>query len=321
MTQKPLLLLSLLALAAALPLAGQTTAPKAAAPAHGTAATAAHRPAGGCVTPAPEISPKIPALPASAPCAKTLYTVTRVPAMKLDYASPLVSPAVREQLSGGPATFSLDYVDTKIGTGDPVVPAKCISVQYTGYLAKDGTKFDSSKDRPGSQPISFLYGGHQVIPGWDTGFEGMKMGGERRLFIPYELAYGENGRGPIPAKAELIFDVEAVSQADPRPGAPPGGQCQKAPPPPAQRPVPPGAKPNAPAGTTPPAGSGTTPPPAGTTPPAAGATPPASGTSTPPGGTGTTPPSSTPPSTTPPSTTPPSTTPPGSTPPSSTKPQ
>lgn len=294
MTQKPLFRLSLFAVAAALPLAAQTSAPKAAAP-HGTAATTAHRPAGGCVTPAPEISPKIPALPASAPCVKTLYTVTRVAAMKLDYASPLVSPAVREELGGGPSTFSLDYVDTKLGTGEPVEAKKCLNVQYTGYLAKDGTKFDSSKDRPGAQPIAFLYGGHQVIPGWDTGFEGMKMGGERRLFIPYELAYGENGRGPIPARAELIFDVQAVSQADPRPGAPPGGQCTKPPAPPPQRPVPPAAKPNPPAGATPPAGTGT--PPAGTS------TPPAGTSTTPPAGSSTTPPQSKPPSSNPPSST------------------
>jgi peptidylprolyl isomerase len=253
----------------------------------------------------PELSPKIPALPATVPCAKTLYTVTRVPAMKLDYASPLVSAPVREELNGGPATFSLNYIDTKLGTGEPVVQHKCINVQYTGYLM-DGTKFDSSRDRPGAQPISFLYGGHQVIPGWDTGFEGMKMGGERRLFIPYELAYGENGRGPIPAKAELIFDVEAVSQSEPRAGAPPGAQCSKPPTPP-QRPQPPagaGAKPAPPAGTTPPAST----PPASTTPPAG----------TPPAGT---PPASTPPaSTTPPAGTPPAGTPPASTPPASTPP-
>jgi len=294
-----------LLLAAALPLAAQTTAPKTSAPAHTAAGTAAHHAApGGCVT-LPELSPKIPALPATVPCAKTLYTVTRVPAMKLDYASPLVSAPVREELNGGPATFSLNYIDTKLGTGDPVVQHKCINVQYTGYLM-DGTKFDSSRDRPGAQPISFLYGGHQVIPGWDTGFEGMKMGGERRLFIPYELAYGENGRGPIPAKAELIFDVEAVSQSEPRAGAPPGAQCSKPPTPP-QRPQPPagaGAKPAPPAGTTPPAST----PPASTTPPAG----------TPPAGT---PPASTPPaSTTPPAGTPPAGTPPASTPPASTPP-
>ena len=281
MTRTTLYCTSLLLAAAALPLAAQTTAPKTTTPpAHTAAGTATHRAAPGCVT-LPELSPKIPALPPSVPCAKTLYTLTRVPAMKLDYASPLVSAPVREELNGGPATFSLNYIETKLGTGDPVVQHKCINVQYTGYLT-DGTKFDSSRDRPGAQPIAFLYGGHQVIPGWDTGFEGMKMGGERRLFIPYELAYGENGRGPIPAKAELIFDVEAVSQTEPRAGAPPGAQCSKPAPPPQRQPPPAGAgpKPAPPAGATPPASSTTLPP---------SSTPPAS-----------TPPSSTPPASTPP---------------------
>ena len=235
---------------AAWPLAAQT---KSSTSATRRPTTAAHHAAGGCVT-VPSLSPKIPALPATAPCVKTLYTVTHMPTMKLEYASPLVSEGVRQELGEGSETFSLDYVDTKIGTGAPVEPHKCLSVQYTGYLT-NGTKFDSSRDRPGNQPIDFLYGGHQVIPGWDTGFEGMHLGGERRLFIPYQLAYGENGRGPIPPKAELIFDIEAVSQSDPRVGAPPGGQCMQAPVVPPHRPD------------TPPAGAApkgaTSPPPEG----------------------------------------------------------
>jgi len=206
--------------------------------------------------------------------------------MKLDYASPLVSEGVRQELGQSTETFSLDFVDSKVGAGALVEPHKCLSVRYTGYLA-DGTKFDSSRDR-GDQPIEFLYGAHQVIPGWDTGFEGMHMGGERRLFIPWQLAYGENGRGPIPPKAELIFDVEAVSQSDPRAGAPPGAQCS--------RPVPPPHRPEGP-----PAGAA----PKGATPPA-GATPPPNGATPPPAATGTTPPngSSTPATSTPPQTKP-----------------
>lgn len=195
--------------AACLPLAAQTSA----TPAHTHERTA--RAAGGCATPAPAISPKIPALPPAYPCVKSLYTVTRLPETKLDYVSPLVGDEVRESLGGRPLTFSLDYVDVQEGTGEPVMPHQYLTVSYTGYLASDGTKFDSSEDHPNKQPIIFQYGEHHVIPGWDTGFEGMRVGGRRRLYIPWELAYGENGRPPvIPPKAELVFDVEVVSQSD-----------------------------------------------------------------------------------------------------------
>lgn len=259
-----------LAAAAALPLAAQTGTPTTTH--HPATGTAAHHEAGGCVT-APELSPKIPALPASAACVKTLYTMTRMPTMRLDYASPLVSHTVREELGEGPLTFSLQYADSKAGTGAAVVGHKCVSVQYTGWLT-DGTKFDSSHDRPGAEPIAFLYGGHHVIPGWDTGFEGMHVGGQRRLFIPWELAYGETGRGPIPPKAELVFDVEVVGQSEPHAGGPPGSECGANPM--AGRPQ---GQPRP--GTMPPGATGRPPvtPPPGTTP---GAQAPPNGSNTPP---------------------------------------
>jgi peptidylprolyl isomerase len=59
-----------------------------------------------------------------------------------------------------------------------------------------------------------------VIIGWDQGFEGMRVGGKRRLFIPYQLAYGDKGREPIPPKADLIFDIELVGVRDPNAPAP-----------------------------------------------------------------------------------------------------
>ncbi len=162
----------------------------------------------------PALSPKLPALPPGTPCAKPLYTITTVPAVKLDYVSPLEGPELRETLGLASSSFSLSYIDTKIGTGELAAPHKWYSIHYTGYLV-DGTKFDSSLDR--GEPISIPYGQHKVIPGWDTGFDGMHVGGKRRLFIPYQLAYGANGQGPIPAKSELIFDVELVAQSDTQP--------------------------------------------------------------------------------------------------------
>jgi peptidylprolyl isomerase len=85
---------------------------------------------------------------------------------------------------------------------------KQVTVHYTGYLT-DGTKFDSSIER--GQPIPFMLGSGQVIKGWDEGIALLHVGEKARLVIPYQLAYGEGGRPPIiPAKADLIFDVELV---------------------------------------------------------------------------------------------------------------
>lgn len=106
---------------------------------------------------------------------------------------------------------SLRYIDITQGSGALAAAGKRYTVHYTGWL-KDGTKFDSSLDR--KEPFQFVQGRRQVISGWDMGFEGMKVGGKRRLFIPYQMAYGETGTGPIPPKAELIFDMELLDVAD-----------------------------------------------------------------------------------------------------------
>ena len=106
------------------------------------------------------------------------------------------------------------YIEVSAGTGKLAEPGKVYVVHYTGWL-KDGTKFDSSRDR--TEPLSFEQGKRKVIPGWDAGFEGMRVGGKRRFIIPYQLAYGEKGRGKIPPKAELIFDVELMDVKDPPP--------------------------------------------------------------------------------------------------------
>lgn len=131
--------------------------------------------------------------------------------------------------------FSLREIDVAPGTGALVSPRKCLYAHYTGWLT-DGKKFDSSRDTMPNgkprEPISFPQGGRRVIAGWDAGFEGMRVGGRRRLIIPYQLAYGELGRPPvIPPKAELIFDVELMAIADTLPRTEAVARGQPAPPP------------------------------------------------------------------------------------------
>lgn len=107
--------------------------------------------------------------------------------------------------------YSMRYIEVAAGSGKLAEPGKVYVVNYTGWLY-DGTQFDSSAGR---DPISFEQGKRKVIPGWDAGFEGMRVGGKRRFLIPYQLAYGEKGRGKIPPKADLIFDVELLDVKDP----------------------------------------------------------------------------------------------------------
>jgi FKBP-type peptidyl-prolyl cis-trans isomerase FkpA len=102
----------------------------------------------------------------------------------------------------------LKYEDLKEGSGDAAKSGDQVEVHYTGWL-KDGTKFDSSKDR--GKPFNFELGAGKVIKGWDEGVAGMKVGGKRKLTIPSELGYGKRGYPPvIPANAELTFEVELL---------------------------------------------------------------------------------------------------------------
>lgn len=101
----------------------------------------------------------------------------------------------------------LKTVDVIVGTGDVASSGKVLTVNYVGALT-DGKVFDSSYTR--GEPFQFILGVGQVIPGWDIGLAGMKVGGKRRLTIPSELAYRSQAVGGIPANSTLIFEVELL---------------------------------------------------------------------------------------------------------------
>lgn len=101
--------------------------------------------------------------------------------------------------------------DLEEGTGAEAKAGDAVTVQYVGVNYKTGKEFDASWDR--GEPFTFTLGAGEVIPGWDQGVEGMKVGGRRELIIPPELGYGPAGAPPaIPPNETLIFvvDLEAV---------------------------------------------------------------------------------------------------------------
>jgi peptidylprolyl isomerase len=96
-----------------------------------------------------------------------------------------------------------------VGTGPEAKAGDSVTVNYVGVLYKGGKEFDSSWKR--NEPFTFALGKGQVIPGWDQGVAGMKVGGRRELIIPAELAYGKNGSPPtIPPNSPLVFVVDLL---------------------------------------------------------------------------------------------------------------
>ena len=97
--------------------------------------------------------------------------------------------------------------DLVVGEGARVDSGDVVTVHYTGWLP-NGNAFDSSRER--DQPFEVAIGYGRVIPGWDQGVVGMREGGQRKLVIPPAMAYGQEGRGPIPSNSTLVFEVEVV---------------------------------------------------------------------------------------------------------------
>lgn len=128
-------------------------------------------------------------------------------------AVPVWSAQVKGAGAGKTVTTAsgLKYIDVKVGKGPSPARGKLVKVHYVGTL-ENGKKFDSSVDR--NQPFEFVIGVGQVIPGWDEGVMGMKVGGKRKLIIPAKLGYGAAGAGgDIPPNATLLFDVELLGVA------------------------------------------------------------------------------------------------------------
>jgi len=152
--------------------------------------------------PAPEPeAPSAPAAPAPAPSAPDAPVAPKVPA------------APGKPVASKSPVYT--RTDLQVGTGRAAVKGKGLSVHYAGWLYDPATgdmkgrMFDTSKDRG---PFQFVLGAGQVIPGWDQGFDGMKIGGRRRLIIPPDLGYGVDGAGGgiIPPNATLIFEMELL---------------------------------------------------------------------------------------------------------------
>ncbi len=170
---------------------------------------------------------------AAAHAAKPAATARAAGLTKLPPGIPVVHGVIRPM-------FTLRYEDYKLGAGPVAETNKVYHVLYTGYLAATGEKFDSSDDHRAPvmkdgkpvmgpdckpqlgepQPLVFPQGFGRLIPGFDQGVAGMRIGGKRRIFIPWQLAYGTRdiparaGHPGIPPKSDLIFDVELVDVTD-----------------------------------------------------------------------------------------------------------
>jgi peptidylprolyl isomerase len=119
-------------------------------------------------------------------------------------------PKPTVEVPEGPAPDELVVEDIEEGDGAEAQTGDTVSVNYVGVLLDGGTEFDNSYD--GGQPFEFQLGAGGVIPGWDEGVQGMKVGGRRQLVIPPQLGYGAQGSPPdIPPNSTLVFVIDLLS--------------------------------------------------------------------------------------------------------------
>jgi peptidylprolyl isomerase len=138
-------------------------------------------------------------------------TATETPAVTPSATDTAQAPAKKPtvKVPKGKPPKKLIVKDLREGTGPPVQAGQTATVQYVGVNFKNGKQFDASWDR--GEPFSFAVGGGQVIPGWDRGVQGMKVGGRRLLVIPPDLGYGPDGQPPVIEPNEtLVFVIDLL---------------------------------------------------------------------------------------------------------------
>ena len=152
---------------------------------------------------------RLTAPPSPEPIASdTVVTAASIAPAASASAAPAPTPTPVQPTEPPPNLADLKKVDVVVGKGPEAKAGDTVSVHYVGTLT-DGKKFDASRDH--GQPFTFQLGAQRVIKGWDYGVPGMKVGGKRKLTIPYQLAYGEEGSPPvIPPKATLLFEIELL---------------------------------------------------------------------------------------------------------------
>ena len=140
-------------------------------------------------------------------------TVLSVNACQLGDKTPFVRyPKIRPSKAKALRTETLKggiiVEDLRIGEGMSLKAKDDVTMHFSGWFKDDLTKFDSSLDR--GVYLQYKYGVHTINQGWDRGIEGMRVGGKRRLIVPSALAYGAEGRGPVPPDKDLIYEIDLL---------------------------------------------------------------------------------------------------------------